>query len=1251
MISKQTINSSFHYFSPNTTRRGISWMHKILALTGDKDSVTADLISAPFNPTLYLKNNKITSLVCNCGGPRYCEHLAGLLFYLQANPNAVNNLKARPNLIIEYDDDEDDYEDEDYEEEHKPYIRTGRINSYRKVLDTGALLSDLESGDYFEDDYYFDEDDFLDTNIEIYSDRDNLLNVLITREVEYFKKEDPVMIQFKWINDELFIKCLRCSHTSDELCKHQKLAMNEGDGHWIEDFIQGGMEISAQYKIFAESNSVPAHLLKRHFDIGFYGENQMYLRAKTEMLIITEKNIEKYEQSMVPANDDPAARKSLLDRMYEDDDKAAGNAILWTQDYNSVVIRYLEGRLAKDNKKLTAFIEKTDEPDKIPISLRSDLKKIDGAILDLTDKESELRMQQYLQFLQDNATRWNDHIHYLQTARYSPFHKIKKTDLHLFRFAKETFLLNLEIIEETEAILVHLKPEQPITTKNKKKFLQSFPLFYLIDEKAYVYPDISVYIFMEQEGPEMKYMLPASQKNIARRMVCFLINKYKIDPANLDNEQVQAVAISRRIIRLSQHHRRIHLHPLVEVANSELLPFNVLTELCQSASEDPCYIAIPDQKVRDQFLSWLRALHPRIDRLTAPLGFYTMHIDDFSKNQWFLDFSEACEKAGVILEGWDSLEGFSFSPYRAEIAQTVSSERDWFDIHFTIRFGDIIVPQKDWIRAVRKGEKSVLLADGTYGIIPEEWRLRMIQLLHSAEVKKEAIKLSKLQFNAIDQYVDLEHEPEILKDIEEKKERLIQFKGMKSFDTPEKVRADLRPYQKDGYNWLKFLNEYGFGGCLADDMGLGKTLQVLCLLADQKANGAPVSLVVVPRSLMHNWAAEIEKFCPDLTYLLHHGMQRSKDCKDFSSYDVIISTYGTVTNDIEWMKDHTFHYAILDESQAIKNPASRRYKSMIQLSASYKLTMTGTPVENSTMDLFAQFNFINPGLLGNKTQFRKRFADSIDKDGDMESRELLKKIVHPFLLRRTKSQVARDLPPKTESILYCEMEAKQRTIYHKMKNEIRASLLDDENLEKNKIMVLDGLLKLRQICNSPALLNGHLQSESGDHPSIKIDTLMEQIEEVVGREGHSILVFSQFTSMLTLVRQRLDREKYDYAYLDGSTTNRQAVIDAFNTDPDKKIFLISLKAGNTGLNLTKADFVYLIDPWWNPAVESQAIDRTHRIGQTNPVFAYRFICKDTIEEKVMHLQSRKNKLVEDLIQTDENVFKSLNKEELISLFE
>jgi SNF2 family DNA or RNA helicase len=377
------------------------------------------------------------------------------------------------------------------------------------------------------------------------------------------------------------------------------------------------------------------------------------------------------------------------------------------------------------------------------------------------------------------------------------------------------------------------------------------------------------------------------------------------------------------------------------------------------------------------------------------------------------------------------------------------------------------------------------------------------------------------------------------------------------------------------------------------------------------------------------------------------GNSRAGNTADFGKFDIIISTYGSLLNDIEFLKDFKFNYVILDESQAIKNPNSKRYKAVRLLNSYNRLVLTGTPIENNTFDLYAQLNFLNPGLLGNISHFKNNFSDAIDKEKNVETSVLLGKIISPFLLRRTKENVAKELPEKTESIIYCEMEPEQRKVYEAYKNKYRDYLLnkiDENGAEKSQMYILEGLTKLRQICNSTALTND--EEDYGNY-SAKLEILIENIKEKTG--NHKILVFSQFVKMLQIVKERLDEENISYEYLDGKTKNRQDNVNNFQSNEKIRVFLISLKAGGTGLNLTEADYVFIIDPWWNPAVENQAIDRCYRIGQTKNVLAYRMICKDTIEEKIVSLQLRKKAVATGIISIDEDK-KSFNINEVKELF-
>jgi SNF2 family DNA or RNA helicase len=405
------------------------------------------------------------------------------------------------------------------------------------------------------------------------------------------------------------------------------------------------------------------------------------------------------------------------------------------------------------------------------------------------------------------------------------------------------------------------------------------------------------------------------------------------------------------------------------------------------------------------------------------------------------------------------------------------------------------------------------------------------------------------------------------------------------------------------------------------------------------------SLIIVPASLIYNWENEIRKFLPEMRVCSHKGMQRKKNTGHFSDYDVILSSYHTIRQDIDFIRTFHFHYIILDESQVIKNPGSALYHTMIMLRSDFKIVLTGTPVENSLTDLWSQLNFVNPGLLGELAFFRREFAKPIEKIGDDEKELNLRKIIKPFILRRTKEMVASDLPPLTEHTVYCDMTEEQFKIYDEEKSAVRNSIInsiESEGVEKSAIVVLQGLMKLRQIANHPLMTFEEYTSGSG-----KFETVLQDIESVTS-EGHKILVFSSFVKHLNLYAEALKDKNLRYAILTGASTNREKIVNSFQDDPENRIFLISLKAGGTGLNLTAADYVFILDPWWNPASELQAMNRAHRIGQDKNVFIYRYITTNSIEEKIVRLQERKSKLADAFISSN-NPLKDIDVDDILKI--
>jgi non-specific serine/threonine protein kinase len=651
-----------------------------------------------------------------------------------------------------------------------------------------------------------------------------------------------------------------------------------------------------------------------------------------------------------------------------------------------------------------------------------------------------------------------------------------------------------------------------------------------------------------------------------------------------------------------------------------------------------------------QFIKKLEALHSNFIR---PEGTYTLVLKggDVLKNNWFFLFVDAMKEMEVPVTGFDVLRNFRFNTAKPSTRIRINNGVDWFDASVDVLFGDQQVSIAEIKRALTNKQQFVQLNDGSLGILPEEWLKKYSLLFRVGEGKTDKLRLSKYHLSIIDELYDSVDETEVMIRLEEKYERLRSFNRIKEVDPPKELAHILRPYQVAGYHWLNYLSEVGWGGILADDMGLGKTVQALSFLQFYKeTHGSLKALVVCPTTLMFNWENEIKKFTPALTYVIHHGGDRARDKKIFADKDVMITTYGTLRSDIRMLVDVPFDYVVLDESQAIKNPQSKVTKAASLLQAKSRLCMSGTPLQNNTFDIYAQMNFLNPGMLGSVEFFRNEFATPIDKFGEQVQKEHLKKLLYPFILRRTKEQVAKDLPDKTETILFCEMEDEQRKIYDAYRNDYRNKILgviSEQGIDKSQLTILQGLMKLRQICDSPAIMN---EPEKYPNASIKLEELGREITENIS--NHKALVFSQFLGMLALIKEKLVELDVPFEYFDGSTSaqDREKAIQSFQNNESVRVFLISLKAGGVGLNLTAADYVYIVDPWWNPAVEQQAIDRTHRIGQTKNIFAYRMICKDTIEDKILQLQEKKRSLARDLIADDSSFVKSLSREDVEYLF-
>jgi superfamily II DNA or RNA helicase len=588
----------------------------------------------------------------------------------------------------------------------------------------------------------------------------------------------------------------------------------------------------------------------------------------------------------------------------------------------------------------------------------------------------------------------------------------------------------------------------------------------------------------------------------------------------------------------------------------------------------------------------------------------------------------------LTAEGWQLEIDASPIRFASDLDMEISSGIDWFDLHVEAVFGDQRIALPELLEAAARNEPFLRLADGSLGMLSHDWADAF------ATVAELGVKTGKVFRYQQHQALLLEAMLQSQKPRgDEQYERLresISGRVPTPLAEPPTFTGALRPYQRAGLGWMEFLREMGLGGCLADDMGLGKTVQVLALLESLRASGTKgPSLVVAPRSLLFNWAAEAAKFAPQLRIVEHHGTDRIKETAHFEEHDLVLTTYATMRLDIAHFAETEFQYVILDEAQAIKNASSQVSKASRLLRGKHKLALSGTPIENHLGELWSLFAFLNPGLLGAVRTFNRLFGG---KTAPPERREALARALRPLILRRTKEQVAPELPPRIEQTLYCELEDEQRKLYETLRESYRQSILGrvkNDGLSKSRMHILEALLRLRQVACHPALVpNGN------GAPSAKLELLYQELDAVLA-SGHRALVFSQFTSLLAIVRASLSTRGIEHLYLDGATTDRESIVREFQSESGPGVFLISLKAGGLGLNLTQADYVFLLDPWWNPAVEAQAIDRAHRIGRERPVIAYRLIARDTVEEKILELQSRKRELADSIISEDNSVLRSL----------
>jgi superfamily II DNA or RNA helicase len=823
----------------------------------------------------------------------------------------------------------------------------------------------------------------------------------------------------------------------------------------------------------------------------------------------------------------------------------------------------------------------------------------------------------------------------------------KTNNLEPLQINKEEAGLHF-IIKKNSQYTIHCRVKAGGIEHDLAENESSSPLFFLYNNQLHLWKNNEVVHLAEQFLPNGKMVVDAEEW--PKKLHQFLLPLAKEHKVDFDKSLVEEIKDGDPEVKLF----------LIEKGEYLVFQPSFAYKGYETKSKDRDEIVVPhgdkvlivhrNREIEKAFVAKLQNLHSNFI-VNEENGSLALKGTDVLKNNWFFLFVDAMNDMKTPVYGFEALKNFRFNTAKPQTKIFISSNTDWFDAKVDIIFGDQKVTVAEVKRALANKQQFVQLNDGTLGILPEEWLKKYSLLFRVGEGNSHNLKLSRYHLSVVDELYENRDEEELVVQLEGKYERLRQFNKIREIDPPETLKDVLRPYQVAGYQWLNYLTDINWGGILADDMGLGKTVQALSFLQHFRThNGSLKALVVCPTTLIYNWENEIRKFTPALTYKIHHGALRTRAKEEILDHDVTITTYGTLRSDIKLLMSVNFDYVILDESQAIKNPSSKVTKAACLLTAKHRLCMSGTPLQNNTFDVFAQMNFLNPGMLGTMEYFRQEFAMPIDKFGEQDRKEHLKKILYPFILRRTKEQVARDLPEKQEMILWCEMEDEQRKIYDAYRNDFRDKILgtiQEQGIQKSQLTILQGLMKLRQICDSPAILN---EEEKFDNHSIKLDELAREITENIS--NHKALVFSQFLGMLALIRGKLDELGVKYEYFDGSTSapDREKAIQSFQNDESVRVFLISLKAGGVGLNLTAADYVYIVDPWWNPAVEQQAIDRTHRIGQTKNIFAYRMICRDTIEDKILSLQDKKRALAKELITDDSSFVKSLTREDVEYLF-
>jgi superfamily II DNA or RNA helicase len=808
------------------------------------------------------------------------------------------------------------------------------------------------------------------------------------------------------------------------------------------------------------------------------------------------------------------------------------------------------------------------------------------------------------------------------------------------------------------------------------KIISRIPCFLIADHVLYSIPDDFDGQLLKPFTKSETISIPKSKvKEYLHTFVSKIIKKYRVDVCGFSVTEIYPDPKPQ--ISISRLYRKM---PVIELSfryDTEIFPANTSHEFILkllSSEEDTSFIKVfRDESTENLVIQQLESFG---FQLVQP-GFFTCRNNINSESPvTVMQLLAEISRKSVLLKNIGVemnivIDSRTYHFDEPHVSTEISPRNDWFDLKMIVKFNNFTIPFQKIIPNIISGNQEFTLPDGSIAVLPEEWFSRYKDLSILSEKHDKGIKIHKSQINLIDSADTSEAEL-----ISDKLKSLIKNQ-IPCRQTPEQLMATLRDYQKKGFEWLTYMHECGLGGCLADDMGLGKTVQILTYFLHLNQNCQVYStislfetsesesqlslfleteskrksfthLIVAPLSLLHNWQDEILKFAPSLKIILYSGTERFRMYHDFHYADIVLTSYGVIRNDADILQHFNFHTIVLDESQFIKNPDSKSYDALLMLNSKQRFVLTGTPLENSLTDIWTQMNFLNPSMLGPLKVFKDTYVVPVEKNNDLDASKRIQKLIGSFILRRTKKEVTPELPLLTEKICYCTMTDEQKSIYEQKKSEIRNYLIENSGTihqSRRNIIVLSGLMKLRLIANHPRLIQPDYRGNSG-----KFEEICQHIEKVVS-EGHKTILFSQFIKHLNIIREYLDERNMSYELLTGKTSqaDRQKNIRNFMENEKVRLFLMTLKAGGVGLNLTKADYVFVLDPWWNPATENQAINRTHRIGQDKKIFAYRFISSETIEEKIMVLQQKKSILFQNIINSAS--FGKLSESELLTLFE